>query len=1416
MSKSTLSFNETKLVDYCDREGIISTSKKGKDGKWKVKYPNEEVLSSNFDFFLDEELKKGSIKFFILDESDVKWIHETLKLSGEDEELMTRKEELKAVLKSLADFVKYRENKRIYIREVPVTSEKPSERRRVFTEEVLEIIPIILKQQNHEVEEWNDLLENYQLEWKREHVHNSINMETFNSVLEEFNINKGLITIFPDPILVMTESIVFEFGQKFVMRLSPDGKQLFDSAQAIFSIFQRVVWGINWKSGEKCRKHDNCKREMRRMIIEMMRQYQNVPEGGLIPVTFINKTVKWLENQCFWTLEGNGICLDMDTSITIDTTSYSKSLNYHVYQQVMYFYALPNYHSSVDFSKENSRDLVLISVWMTRVLLLVGWTQQFFDKESVDLANVVLTLILKKVPVAARNNSISFFKSVQASIAGITYIPPPGSKIGLNSNGRQEKPTHQKMLKKAQERKEKLRERKEQSKSAKARNPSSTNALRPIMETSEEPRSPDEFVGASSFLDNQEYPESKLTFTFKSEKRFEVARGPKTVRPYHKKRKFGNVPNIFSLLDNTETKDVLDTRHFDTYLIKELNGKIVIELEKKDELVEEENAITMAEDEDRCTIDEFQKEKEDVTATEEKGELQMEDVKTLEKEVERPKENAERADELEKEFTELVLNEDAQRANESENQLKKMIVEQELLKKKLDNAKNVIEKKESEIKIFKEKNTNIIANLENQIMSYKEVVKTMSDTAKDMEKEKTDLSLKLMTVEEERDSDIKEMMEEKQELRALLEEKTRKVDDFEKKMKLRDSEMNQMRSELKELKGLKKQSEDQEKWRKKKNTVIERLKSEAEKFKSEVSKKEKGIVRLKNELSKSAETNESLVMQLSRLEEETRKSKIEEQKKNESFQNELFKKNEELQTANRRLSISEKEEDIVRLTNELSKSAEANESLVMQFSRLEEEMRKMKSEKKENESVKNELLKKNEELQTANRRLSIVNEEQERRVQNLFDRLAKEPQKSTDPPAETLASRDSLQSEISMVRSFLDKLESKKFDDGLGEATQTIQRLRNIKDRFQNEEQLKLARTMTDKLITMSNRSEIRELAQYEYQQYEANFQNYTQLVDLNIQKMKETRDCSLYSPLPKPPAFSDRFMNEYWLECDNRKKHDSECLYCLCEMKSDEKTLKCDHCKKITHHKCASEWLQIHRSCPHCRKEQLDPKEFPALRYKMVGKRNLPVISRNFDLSPGVLRFSASRLRLKKGEKKPKFTVTKNAKLPRLQRDGTKFALGHAKTVPLRKTLTPGTVLIVLAGRHKGKRVVFLKQLPQSGLLLVTGPHKINGFPLRRIGQSFVIATSLKVNVSGVKIPDHINDEYFKRKSTSQKTGKNIFASGKAEYTVSEQRKKDIKTVDAPILAAIKKHPEHKFLFGYLGTRFSLGKNQYPHKMQF
>jgi len=148
-----------------------------------------------------------------------------------------------------------------------------------------------------------------------------------------------------------------------------------------------------------------------------------------------------------------------------------------------------------------------------------------------------------------------------------------------------------------------------------------------------------------------------------------------------------------------------------------------------------------------------------------------------------------------------------------------------------------------------------------------------------------------------------------------------------------------------------------------------------------------------------------------------------------------------------------------------------------------------------------------------------------------------------------------------------------------------------------------------------------------------------------------------------------------------------------------------------------------------------------------------------------------------------------------------------------IRSSITPGTVLILLAGRFRGKRVVFLKKLT-SGLLLVSGPYNVNGVPLRRVNQRYVIATSTSVPVTGVDV-SKIDDAFFAREKTVDKEGEEALFDAKApKVTVtSPARKAAQEAVDAKLKANIDKV---QLLGAYLAARFTLSKSDKPHLIKF
>jgi len=150
-------------------------------------------------------------------------------------------------------------------------------------------------------------------------------------------------------------------------------------------------------------------------------------------------------------------------------------------------------------------------------------------------------------------------------------------------------------------------------------------------------------------------------------------------------------------------------------------------------------------------------------------------------------------------------------------------------------------------------------------------------------------------------------------------------------------------------------------------------------------------------------------------------------------------------------------------------------------------------------------------------------------------------------------------------------------------------------------------------------------------------------------------------------------------------------------------------------------------------------------------------------------------------------------------------------KPTHIQHALQPGQIVILLSGRFRGKRVVYLKKL-QSGLLLVTGPYKLNGVPLKRVNQAYVLPTCTKVELADVA--KDVNDELFKRVDVKRENEKDFFEDPAVKKgRITDERKNAQIKVDTEVKKAVDAVPQ---LNKYLKFRFALKNGDKPHLMKF
>ena len=117
--------------------------------------------------------------------------------------------------------------------------------------------------------------------------------------------------------------------------------------------------------------------------------------------------------------------------------------------------------------------------------------------------------------------------------------------------------------------------------------------------------------------------------------------------------------------------------------------------------------------------------------------------------------------------------------------------------------------------------------------------------------------------------------------------------------------------------------------------------------------------------------------------------------------------------------------------------------------------------------------------------------------------------------------------------------------------------------------------------------------------------------------------------------------------------------------------------------------------------------------------------------------------------------------------------------------------------------------------ILFYTGPYAINGVPLRRVNQKYVIATKTKVNTTGVNVTT-VDDKLFASEKKTKKIGEEKLFDVNAEPTkneISPERKKIQDAIDSQLTTNINKV---EMMPAYLKAKFSLSKADKPHAMVF
>ncbi|EFO83634.1 hypothetical protein CRE_02818 [Caenorhabditis remanei] len=336
---------------------------------------------------------------FMLDGNDMEWLGTT-----------TNNRLRKTAVGSLTAFMKIRPEKRIYIRYFPLVQDRV-EKKRVVTDEVLEIIPLVLKQQKTPIAGNDKRLKEYRRKWKvgekEGECGRTIDMKEFEDVLEEFDVNKELITLVNDTFFTAYAKDHKGVGTNVIYFASFSMDEVVFPCHAALHIFQSLVSNINWKllftSSDNKKNVKSLKEEM----LTHISTFVNMNPGSLVRLVHVRKIMLklgLLKNRF-------NILKDPTADGEFKEKKYDDVISTSCFHREIARFGLRDF----GFNPEPLDD-DLMEVNFARINILLGWLDYFLDGEDmVEMKNMMMDAMAYKMKKRHRAEFFNVLNSAPPS-----------------------------------------------------------------------------------------------------------------------------------------------------------------------------------------------------------------------------------------------------------------------------------------------------------------------------------------------------------------------------------------------------------------------------------------------------------------------------------------------------------------------------------------------------------------------------------------------------------------------------------------------------------------------------------------------------------------------------------------------------------------------------------------------------------------------------------------------------------------------------------------------------------------------------------------------------------------------------------------------------------------------------------------